>query len=319
MSQLSVRSGLQQWNNNLKANKLKSFFKRDKYLLLLSLPGLIILLIFNYLPMYGILVGFTKYNSAVGLLGSKWVGLFHFERFITDPFFFRLIRNTLILGIYSIIFVFPAPIILALLLNEVRRDKFKKIIQTISYLPYFVSVVVIVGMLKSIFSLDGGFINIILTQLGLEPVSFLIKSEWFRFLYIISAIWQNTGYGAVIYLAALSGIDVEMYEAAIIDGANRIQIMFKITIPSILPTVVIMLIFSIGGIMGSDFTKILLLYSPATYETADVISTYVYRQAFQSSNFGYSTAIGLMNSVVSAIFLVSANYISRKLSEYSLW
>lgn len=319
MNQLMKKQGFQQFNNNLIVHRIIAFLKRDKYLLLLSLPGLIILLIFNYGPMFGVLAGFTKYNPVAGILGSEWVGTLNFERFIADPFFFRLVRNTFVLGICSIIFVFPAPIILALFLNEVRWSKFKKVTQTISYLPYFISMVVIVGLVKKIFTVDGGLINIIITQLGMEPVNFLMDFEWFRFLYIVSAIWQTTGYGAVIYLAALSGVDVEMYEAAIIDGANRLQMMLKITLPSILPTIAIMLIFSISGIMGSDFTKIFLLYSPATYETADVISTYVYRQAFQVANFGYSAAIGFMNSVVSAVFLVCGNYISKKLSEHSLW
>lgn len=297
---------------------VRKWFRNDKYLFFLTVPGLLILLLFNYLPMFGIAISFMDYNPSAGILNSPWVGWKHFSNFVEDPYFFRIVRNTFLLGAYTLLFAFPVPILLALLLNEARWNMFKRITQTISYLPYFISTVVVIGIMKSFVSLDG-FINTILKSFGLEPIIFLMEAEWFRTLYIGSGIWQSAGFAAIIYLAALAGIDTDMYEAANIDGANRWQKLIRITIPAIFPTIVVMFILAVGGILGNDFTKIFLLYSPSTYETADVISTYVYRQGIQNASFSYSSAIGLMNAVISLFFLITANNLSRKLSENSLW
>lgn len=305
----------------MKLQRMGSFlkwFQNEKYLFILTVPGLIVLILFHYLPMFGIAIGFMDYSPFQGVFESKWVGLKHFRNFIEDPFFFRLVKNTFLLGIYTLVFSFPVPIILALLINEVRWNSFKRFVQTVTYLPYFISTVVVIGILQTFFSLDG-FVNLLLKSMGLEPVIFLLESGWFRFLYIGSGIWQSAGFIAIIYLAALAGIDPEIYEAANMDGANRWRKITSITIPSLYPTIVILFILAVGGILGNDFIKIFLLYSPSTYETADVISTYVYRQGLLSSNFSYSSAIGLMNSVMSLFFLATANYLSRKISENSLW
>lgn len=298
--------------------ELRKWFRNDKYLFFLTVPGLLILFLFHYLPMFGIVISFMDYNPFHGIAGSPWVGFKHFVHFVEDPYFFRIVRNTFLLGVYTLLFAFPVPIVLALLLNEVKWTAFKRITQTISYLPYFISTVVVIGILKTFVSLDG-FLNTILQAFGVEPIIFLMEANWFRTLYIGSGIWQSAGFGAIIYLAALAGVDTDMYEAASIDGANRWQKLVKITVPAIVPTIVVMFILAVGGILGNDFTKIFLLYSPSTYETADVISTYVYRQGLQNANFSYSSAIGLMNSVMSFVFLIMANLLSRKLSDHSLW
>ena len=313
----------------LKNNKCKSTGKRkrnivktiknEKYLYLLTFPGLLMIILFKYLPMYGIVIGFMNYKATIPILSNQWVGLLHFKNFFTDPYCYRVIRNTFILGIYTLAFGFPAPIILALILNEVKWKHFKRITQTISYLPHFVSTAVIVGIVMTMFSLDGGIVNHIIKAMGGEPIPFLIRPEWFRPLYIGSSIWQSVGFGSVIYLAALSGVNPELYEAAIIDGANRWRRIISITIPAIVPTITIMLILALGRILSSDFTKIFLMYSPLTYETADVINTYTYRQAFSSGNLSYSAAVGLVNSVVNMVFLATFNGLFRKFSENSLW
>lgn len=294
------------------------WFRNEKYLFLLTVPGLVLLLLFYYLPMFGIAISFMDYSPYKGVANSGWVGLKHFVNFVEDPYFLRIVRNTVLLGIYTLLFSFPVPIILALIINEVKWNFFKRFVQTVTYLPYFISTVVVIGILHAFFRLDG-FINMALASFGVEPIAFLLEAGWFRFLYIVSGIWQTAGFLAIIYLAALAAIDPEMYEAANMDGANRWQKMIKITIPSIMPTIAVMFILSVGGILGNDFIKIFLLYSPSTYETADVVSTYVYRQGIMGANFSYSAAIGLMNSVMSLFLLVTTNYLSGKFSDNSLW
>lgn len=302
------------------ATKWLKIWNANKWLLLLSVPGLACTIVFKYIPMYGILIGFMKnYNPSIPFFQNEWVGFRQFETFIGDPNFFKLFRNTILLGLYSLLWGFPVPILLALLLNEVRNKAFKKITQTITYLPYFLSTVVIIGILKSLTAMDTGIFNIMLKQLGLQQIIFFAEPDWFRTIYVASAIWAGAGFGSIIYLAALSGVDVEQYEAAVMDGANRWKSLIHITLPSIAPTITVMLILSVGGILGNDFVKIYLMYSPVTYETADVISTYVYRQGIENANYSYSTAVGLFGSVVSLFFLAVTNYASRKLSDTSLW
>lgn len=293
-------------------------FKNEKYLWLLVLPGIIWYLIFAYGPMYGLVISFENFSPYRGILGGPWVGFKWFRQFFESQFFWRLIRNTLLLNIYNILFSFPIPIILALLLNEVQHKGYKKTAQTVSYLPYFVSTVVIVGLVVNFVAPDG-IINSMIGVFGIKPINFLVKPEWFRTLYIASGIWQTAGWGSIIYLAAISGIDSQLYEASVVDGANKLKQLWHITIPGIMPTIIIMLILNIGQIMTVGYEKILLLYTPATYETSDVINTYVYRRGIVSGEFSFGTAVGLFQSVINFVIVVSANKLSKKASDISLW
>ena len=252
-------------------------------------------------------------------MGKPWVGLKWFEQFFGSYFAGRLIRNVLLLNIYSLLWGFPLPILFALLLNEVKNGIFKRVVQTISYMPHFISVVVVVGMVFSFLSVNGGIVNVMLEHLGIEPINFMSEPKWFRTIYIASGVWQSFGWGSIIYLAALSGIDTEQYEAARIDGANRIQQIVHITIPGILPTVIILLILQCGRMMSVGYEKIILMYNTATYEVADVISTYVYRNGILGGEFSFSTAVDLFNNVCNCLLLVTINWISRKVSDISLW
>lgn len=294
-------------------------FRHNKWLLAMSVPGLICIILFRYLPMAGLVMAFQDYSLFLGFTGSEWVGFDNFTRFFTDPYCFRLIRNTFLLGLYDLLWSFPAPILLALALNEVKNEKFKKTTQTLTYLPYFISVVIIVGIMRSIFASDGGVVNNLAKMLGGSSVAFFNEPGWFRTLYIGSGIWQSVGYNSIIYLAAITGIDPQLYEAAKIDGATRFQCIYKITLPSIVPTIAVLLTMRFGSILSVGFEKIFLMYSPATYETADVISTYVYRMGMLQQDFGYASAVGLFNSVVAVVFLVGGNWISKHVFDESLW
>jgi len=300
---------------------LGKYMTQNWILYIMLIPGLVNLLLFKYLPMYGVVVAFQNYSPAGGFFGSQWVGFKHFAAFFRDPFCWRVISNTFILGIQSLIISFPAPIIFALMLNEIRAERFKKTVQTISYMPYFLSVVIVVGMMKELFSMTDGPVNAVLEMVGLERVNFFMRPDMFRPLYIGSGIWQGVGYGSIIYLAAIAGINPEMYESAVLDGASRMQRIRYITLPSIMPTISVLFILSVAGILGSDFQKILLMYNPRTYSTADVISTYVYRYGIETAgnNLSYSSAVGLLVNVVSLLFLLIANYVTGKLGETSLF
>jgi putative aldouronate transport system permease protein len=291
---------------------------QQRELALMVIPGIIIVFIFNYIPIYGIVIAFQNYNPVAGFFGSDWVGLKYFTQFFHDPFLGRLLRNTLLLGIYSLLWSFPAPIILALLLDQISVPWYKKTVQSISYLPYFISAVVIIGIVKNFCGIDGVF-NQARMLFGADAVSFLTEPKYFRTIFIASGIWQNLGWGSIIYLAALSNVDPQLHEAATIDGANRWQRIRYITWPAIVPTTSIMLIFAVSGILGSDAQKVLLLYSESTYETADIIGTYVYRLGILGGKFEYTTAIGLLTSLVALVLLCIANFASRRLSENSLW
>ncbi len=297
------------------------YIRSNPALYVMLIPGLLNLLLFKYLPMWGIVIGFQQFHPALGVFGSKWVGFKHYVDFINDPYFFRLIRNTLLLGLYTLVFAFPAPIVLALLLNEVRSIRFKRVTQTISYMPYFISTVVVIGLLRDVTSPTDGIVNAAIAFFGGEKIPFFMRPEWFRSLYILSGIWTQIGFSSIIYLAAISNINPELYESAVMDGAKRFSQMWHITLPSILPVVVILFILSVGGILASDFQKILLMYSPFIYETADVISTYIYRVGIESegSNFSYATAVGVFTAVISLIFLIITNRVAKALSETSLW
>lgn len=292
--------------------------KRSRFFYLMFAIPLLYFIVFHYIPMFGILIAFKDYTVFKGIWGSEWVGLKYFKDFLSDPYFYKLIRNTLVIGLYQILFAFPAPIILALLLNELRNRVFKRFVQTVSYLPHFLSTVVVCGILVNFLSFDG-IINQFLQALGLDSVHFLMIPEWFRTIYISSEIWQGIGWGSIIYLAALTGIDPQLYEAATMDGANRWRQVWHITLPGIAPTIIIMFLFSIGAIMAVSFEKVLLLSNGANFETSDIIATYVYRRGLVSSDFSYATAVGLFNSFIALFFLTVGNKISKKVSETSLW
>ncbi|MBD2872068.1 ABC transporter permease [Paenibacillus arenilitoris] len=291
---------------------------KHRYLYFMVLPGFLTILVFAYFPMYGILIAFKDYSAAKGVMGSEWVGLKYFQTFLNDPMAFRVLKNTLLLGVYTLFWSFPAPIILALLFNELRSKRFKKLVQTVSYFPHFISVVIVAGLLKEFASRDGLF-NDIIAYFGGTPIMFLLEPDYFRTIFISSGIWQGVGFGTIIYLAAMSGIDPTLYDVAEVDGAGRWKKVLHITWPSIRPTTVILLIFAIGGILGTDFQKIILLYSPETYSVADVIGSYVYRQGILGAQYEYTTAIGLFMSIISFTILFLANWVSRKVSETSLF
>lgn len=285
----------------------------------MSLPGVISVFIFSYIPMYGIVIAFQDYNPIDGMFAmDNWVGLKYFEQFINNPYLFRLIRNTLLLGLYTLLWSFPAPIIFALLLDQLTSAKFKKCVQTISYMPYFISTVVVVGLVKNFCGIDG-VINFIRGLFGADPISFMTDPAYFRTIFIASGIWQGLGWGAIVYLAALSNVEPQLHEAATLDGANRWQRIRYVSWPAILPTVTVMLILESGKIISSDFSKVLLLYNESTYETADIIGTYVYREGILGGRFEYTTAIGLLTSLIAFVLLMTSNFISKKVSDNSLW
>jgi len=302
--------------------RFKTFWKsmkKTKYLHLLALPGVLYYIIFHYIPMYGVIIAFKDYNFRKGILGSEWIGLKHFIRFFENPFFWRLIRNTVLINVYQIIFVFPLPILFALFLNELRDGFYKRFVQTVSYLPHFISLPAIIGMMVMFLSPTDGVVNMILQKMGLPTIYFMADPRWFRPLYIISDIWQHLGWGAIIYIAALSNVNPELYEGAVIDGATRVQMMRYISIPSIMPTIVIMLLLRIGHIMSLGAEKVLLMQSPLNYETSDVISTYVYRRGLVYGEYSYTTAIGFFNSLINLTILIIANKITKRVTETGLF
>lgn len=294
--------------------------KKNKFLILLFLPGLLYFIIFDYIPMGGIVLAFKDYNVFKGIFNSPWVGFRYFEAFFSDPNFFRLLRNTVLLSVYNLIFSFPAPLILALLLNELKWSPFKKVVQTVTYVPHFISTAIIVGIMVTFLSPSTGIINTLLHSIfNIEPIYFFGDPAYFRTLYIASGIWAHIGFGSIIYLAAIAGVDPQLYEACKIDGGDRWKQLIHITIPGIIPTIVILLILNIGGLMSVGSEKVLLMYNPLTYETADVYSTYVYRIGLMGANFSIGTAIGLFNNIVGLILIILANRIARRVSEHSLW
>lgn len=299
-------------------SRLVRDFLMNKYLYLMMVPVLVYYMIFHYAPMYGAVIAFKNYAPIKGILGSDWVGLKHFADFFNSYYFERILSNTLLISLNSLIFEFPAPIILALLINEVRHKMFKRVVQTITYMPYFISLVVICGIITDFTNADG-LMNRLFVSMGYDGQAMLQKPELFRPIYILSEIWQRIGWESIIYIAALMSIDQEQYEAAHMDGAGRLKQMFYITLPGIMPTIAIMLILRIGNMLNVGFEKIILLYNPVTYETADVISSFVYRKGLLEFGWSYSAAVGLFNSVINLALLITANYISRRVSKNSLW
>lgn len=298
---------------------LKKDLKKNSFAYLLIVPVLLWYLVFCYAPMWGILLSFKDYKPLLGFAGSKWVGLKHFRDFLSGPYFFRTIKNTLMLNVWGLAFGFTSPILLALLLNEVKSMKFKKVVQTITYMPHFISLIVICGMIH-IFTHSGGILTQLVNMItGTEHASLLGYSNMFRPIYTFSGIWQNIGWDSIIYLSAMSSIDPGLYEAAEIDGAGRLRKMWHVTLPQIRPTIIILFIFAVGGLMASGHEKIILLYNPLTYDTADVIASYVYRRGLQEASYSFATAVGLISSVVNFLLLWITNKISKKYSEISIF
>lgn len=298
--------------------EIKRDFSLNKAVYLMFVPVLVYYVLFHYLPMYGTIIAFKDFSPRLGFIDSPWVGFDHFVKFFTRPTFFQVLKNTLRISLSSLVFGFPAPIILALLINEMRSKGFSRIVQNITYMPHFISMVIVCGMIKT-FTADTGIINDIIQFFGGERVSLLGEPKLFTPIYVISGIWQEIGWGSIIYLAAIIGVDDSLYEAATIDGAGRWKQTLHVTLPGIATTVTVMLVLRIGSILGVGYEKIILLYNDATLNTADVISTYVYRKGLLELDWGFSTAVGLFNSIVNCIFLFAANYASRKLNEVSLW
>ncbi len=297
---------------------VKNDFKLNKSLYLLLLPVLAYYILFHYAPMYGALIAFKDFTPRLGSWGSPWVGFKHFIDFFSSYSFGDILFNTLRISLSSLIFGFPMPIILALLLNELKNQRFSKLVQNATYLPHFISLVVICGMVKD-FTRDSGVISYIMSLFGAESKTMLNYPEYFVPIYVISGIWQSVGWDSIIFLAALTGIDGALYEAAKIDGAGRWQQTWHITLPGIIPTIVTVLILSIGGILTVGYEKIILLYNDATLEVADVISTYVYRKGLLEQSWSFSTAVNLFNSIINLLFLCGANFISRKVNDTALW
>ena len=300
-------------------NRLAKALFQDRYLWLLAVPAVVYYILFHYLPMYGLLIAFKDFSPFLGILRSPWAGLVWFEQFFTSIHFVRTVRNTLLLNFYGFFFNFTVPIIFALLLNEVHNSLFRRWVQTISYIPHFVSIVVVVGLINAMFNTENGLVNTVLARLGMEPVPFLILPGWFRPLYIGSDIWQHFGWRAIIYLAALTAIDQEQYDAAWVDGANRWQQLRFITLPGIAPTIIILMILYVGQMMSVGFEKILLMYGPGTYETADVIATFVYRRGIAGGDYSFAAAAGLFNSVINLALILFVNRLSRQFTGTSLW
>ena len=300
------------------SGRIGSDLLKNRELYLMILPVIAYYILFHYKPMYGIIIAFKDYSPAKGILGSTWIGLDNFRNFFGSYYFGRILKNTFLISCSSILFEFPMPIILALLINEVRKRSFARVVQTMTYMPYFLSLVVVCGLIKD-FTNSTGIVSYLLGAFGMEPANLLDKPGLFIPIYVISDIWQNAGWGSIIYLSAISSIDQQQYEAAEIDGAGHLRRVWHITLPGILPTIAILFILRMGNMMSVGFEKILLLYSPLIYDTADVISTFVYRRGILDSDFSFSSAVGLFNSVINFCLVISANYMSRKVNDYSLW
>ena len=301
-----------------KTNSWKKDFSKYKYLYLMAVPMVVYYVLFNYIPMYGAIIAFKDFSAALGTWQSKWAGASYFRMFFEDVYFTRILRNTIQISLLDLAFGFPAPIILALLINEVRKNWFKKMVQTVTYVPHFISMMVIAGLIIDFTSRDGA-INDMLALFGVERKTMLLVPGLFQPIYIVSEIWQKIGWGSIVYLGALTAVDPQLYEAASIDGTGRFGKIIHVTIPGILPTIIIMLILRLGSIMNVGYEKIILLYNPTIYETSDVISSYSYRKGLQEMNYSYSTAVGLFNSVINFLLVIGANAISRKVGETSLW
>ena len=293
--------------------------KRDKFLLILLLPVVVQLAIFSYIPMYGVSLAFKDFRIDSGILGSPWVGFKYFIEFFNSIYFLRLLQNTFLINLYFLIFGFPIPIIFALAINEVYNQSLKRIVQTVSYFPHFISNVIIVSMMVSFLDPVSGIGFKLISTLGYEGNNIMADPAFFKPLYVFSGIWQNFGWNSIIYIAAITGIDVQIYESAIIDGISRFKKIFYITLPMIKNTIIVLLILDIGSMLSLGTEKIILMYSPGVYEVGDVIQSYVYRMGVMNAKFSFATAVGFFNSTINLLLLVGANSLARKYSETSLW
>lgn len=300
----------------------KSLWRRIykyRWLYLMLLPGIIYILMFKYTAILNNVIAFKNYKIFKGIWGSPWVGFKNFDRLWGSYNFIRIFRNTLIISGYKLVFGFTAPIIFALMLNEVENLTYKRTIQTIAYLPHFLSWIIISSLASNLFSVTDGIVNQIIQMFGGQSIFFLGDNKWFRFILVVTDIWKEMGWGAIIYLAALAGIPTEMYEAATIDGATKWQKMTRITLPCLLPTIIVMLILRCGSIMSAGFEQVFALYSPAVYETGDIIDTYVYRVGIVKTDYGFSSAVGLFKSVLSCLLVVSCNFLSKRFGQDGLF
>lgn len=300
------------------ARSLTRDWKQNRWKYLMILPVLVYLFFFAYKPMYGLQIAFKNYRPTRGIAGSRWVGFLNFQNFFKDPYFWRLLRNTFTLSALTIVFGFPAPILLALMLNEVRNTTFRRSVQTITYMPYFISLVVMASLIR-IYSQENGLFSQIIELFGGTRANLTIRPSAFRTIYVASGIWQTIGWNSIIYLAALSGIDQEQYEAARIDGANRFAQLVHITLPGILPTIMVLFVLRMGNILNVGYEKVLLLYHPSTFEVADVFSTYTYRMGLENQQYSLSTAVGLFNTMVNIVFLIGTNYFSKRTTQSGLF
>lgn len=294
---------------------------RDRYLYLLLLPVVVYFFVFKYAPLYGLQIAFKDFKMNLGITGSEWVGMKYFNRLFNSAVFFRVFRNTLLLNLYNLLWGFPAPIILALMLNEMRSQSYKRAAQSIVYIPHFFSWVVLAGMVDSVLSPSTGIVNMLYKAItgAEEGIYFLASNRWWRTVFVIVNIWKEVGWGTIIYLAAMSGVDPQLYEAAIIDGATKFQQMYHITLPSIRPTIVILLVLRMGSMMDVGMEPVLLLSNDVVREVSDVFSTYIYRQGIQSTQYSLTTAMGIFQSVISTVLLLSANFASNKLTGEGIW
>ncbi|MDF2922471.1 MAG: binding-protein-dependent transport system inner rane component [Paenibacillaceae bacterium] len=288
-------------------------------LYLIMIPGIVYFLAFKYAPMWGVVIAFQDYNVFVGILESDWVGFKHFIDMFHDADFFNIFRNTLVISLYKLIWGFPGPIILALLLNEVRHMSYKRLIQTLAYLPHFLSWIIVAGILNNILSPSTGIVNEVLGWMGMEPIFFLANPGWFRSVLVASDIWKEIGWGAIVYLAALAGIDPQLYEAATVDGANKWHQLRHITLPALVPTITILFILRLGHVLDVGFEQIFVLYNPLVYGVADVIETYVYRVGLTQSQFSFSTAVGLFKSAIGLMLVYASNKLAKKLGHDGIW
>lgn len=307
------------YHQRSRAERIGDHLKRDWQLYVLLLPTLIWLIVFLYKPMYGLQIAFKDYSIFKGVANSPWIGFEHFETLFGSEGFMRALRNTIAISFWSLLIGFPVPIILALMFNEIVNRRYKGTAQTIVYLPHFISSVIIAGIVITAFSPSAGIVNTMLGWFGLDPVYFLTRPEWFRPIFIGTTIWQEAGFQSIVYIAAIAGVSPTLYESAVVDGASRWQMMWKITIPCILPTLIIMLIIRIGNMLEVSFEMIILLYQPSTYETADVVNTFIYRQGLQNGQYDFAAAAGLFNAVVAFVLVIGANTIAKRYSRTSLW
>ncbi len=305
----------QQKVNQKRRNHLRQYW--DLYLIMV--PGILYFIIFKYLPMWGIVIAFQDYSVFSGIWHSDWVGLKHFESMFQNKDFYKIFKNTVLISLYKLLWGFPGPIVLALLLNEVRHVKYKRVIQTLAYLPHFLSWIIVAGILVNILSPTTGVVNEILVFLGMEPVFFMASPQWFRTIIVASDIWKDVGWGAIIYLAALAGIDPQLYEAATVDGASRWKQMRYITLPSLLPTIIILFVLRLGHVLDVGFEQIYVMYNPLVYEVGDVIETYVYRVGLTQSQFSFSTAVGLFKSLIGLVLVIVSNKAAKRMGHEGIW